>query len=244
MFTGFLMIIKLRTYKQLPLNAVPWPTQGLRRASINSFGFGGTNAHAVIDDAFHYLDDHGLRGVHNTTQEPPSAGDVCMNDKLVRSNRASQVKTTNEAVSRAPKVIVFSAHDEKGLDRIGKVYREHFAAEAQASSESEISEDYLERLAHTLNTRRSHLQWRSYAVLNSAGHLSELTLSSHQRQRAIQNPKLGFVFTGQGANWIGMAQELTGYKIFSESLRLAEEYLFELQCSWKLRGKRCRTSPT
>ncbi|KAF2872288.1 thiolase-like protein [Massariosphaeria phaeospora] len=36
-----------------PKEALPWPIDGLRRASVNSFGLGGTNAHAVLDDAYH-----------------------------------------------------------------------------------------------------------------------------------------------------------------------------------------------
>ena len=47
-------------FKQFPLDLTPWPTTGMRRISVNSFGFGGTNAHAVLDDAHHYLK---LRGI-------------------------------------------------------------------------------------------------------------------------------------------------------------------------------------
>ncbi len=39
----------------VPTELTPWPTQGLRRASINSFGYGGSNAHLIIDDALNYL---------------------------------------------------------------------------------------------------------------------------------------------------------------------------------------------
>lgn len=40
---------------EVPTRLTPWPTDGLRRASINSFGYGGSNAHVIIDDAMNYL---------------------------------------------------------------------------------------------------------------------------------------------------------------------------------------------
>jgi acyl transferase domain-containing protein len=54
-----------------PTEQVAWPVgkTGLRRASVNSFGFGGTNAHCVLDDAYHYLSSHGLDGRHCTMHD-------------------------------------------------------------------------------------------------------------------------------------------------------------------------------
>ncbi|CAG8974309.1 hypothetical protein HYALB_00011979 [Hymenoscyphus albidus] len=52
---------------KFPMEITPWPAKGLRRVSVNSFGFGGTNAHIILDDAYHYLQEHGLKGLHNTT---------------------------------------------------------------------------------------------------------------------------------------------------------------------------------
>src|SRR5271156_6559091 len=49
---------------QIPTRSIPWPTNGLRRISVNSFGVGGANAHIILDDAFYYLQEHGLSGFH------------------------------------------------------------------------------------------------------------------------------------------------------------------------------------
>jgi acyl transferase domain-containing protein len=57
---------------EIPTNAVSWPSKGLRRASVQSFGFGGSNSHIILDDAHNYLLSHGLNGIHNTIPVPPS----------------------------------------------------------------------------------------------------------------------------------------------------------------------------
>ncbi|CAG7972082.1 unnamed protein product [Penicillium salamii] len=56
-----------------PTENIPWPSSGLRRVSVNSFGIGGTNSHCIIDDAYHYLNDRHLPGSHCTVITPPTA---------------------------------------------------------------------------------------------------------------------------------------------------------------------------
>lgn len=55
-----------------PTESIPWPSSGLRRVSVNSFGIGGANAHCVLDDAYHYLNDRNLPGAHRTTLTVPT----------------------------------------------------------------------------------------------------------------------------------------------------------------------------
>ncbi|KAI1337734.1 beta-ketoacyl synthase domain-containing protein [Xylariaceae sp. FL0016] len=58
-----------------PTKAMSWPKteSGLRRMSINSFGVGGTNAHMVLDDAFHFLEERNLLGFHRTAADPSAS---------------------------------------------------------------------------------------------------------------------------------------------------------------------------
>ena len=49
---------------QVPTETKDWPLEGLRRASVNSFGYGGTNAHIFVDDAYHYLQQYRHSGGH------------------------------------------------------------------------------------------------------------------------------------------------------------------------------------
>lgn len=59
-----------------PTESIPWPSEGLRRVSVNSFGIGGTNAHCVLDDAYHYLLERRLPGAHQTTGMVPKAAKI------------------------------------------------------------------------------------------------------------------------------------------------------------------------
>lgn len=52
------------------LVALSWPLEGLQRASTNSLGYGGSNAHVVMDDAYHYLSMHELKGKRRTLKSP------------------------------------------------------------------------------------------------------------------------------------------------------------------------------
>lgn len=49
----------------------PWPIDGPRRVSINSFGFGGTNAHIILDEPRWYLSQRGLDGIHCSASYTP-----------------------------------------------------------------------------------------------------------------------------------------------------------------------------
>lgn len=51
---------------EFPAKAVPWPSTGLRRASVSSFGYGGSNGHVILDDACNYLRLNGLVGLHKS----------------------------------------------------------------------------------------------------------------------------------------------------------------------------------
>ena len=223
-------MVRVNPMTQFPLKPTPWPTKGLRRASINSFGFGGTNAHAILDDAFHYLQDHKLFGNHNTVQDPPLAEDICTDASSI-SPLQCESDFNQEADSL--KLLVLSSFDEDGLTRLAERYRQHFA---EISTLPPSFNSYLESLAYTLNSRRSLLPWKSYLLVKSMADLFHFDSRLSPGQRSLSNPLVGFIFTGQGAQWVGMGRDLRVFDIFEQRLREAEEHLIELGCLWQLRG--------
>lgn len=130
-----------------------------------------------------------------------------------------------------PKILVWSAADEGGLARLCKAYSEYFAGLHLEDDEVDV---YLETVAYTLAMRRSSLAWKSFVVAESVVSLQDLGASVSKATRSTLEPKLGFIFTGQGAQWQGMGRELLSFPVFKNSLQNAEEYLQTLGCPWSL----------
>ncbi|CAG8957353.1 hypothetical protein HYFRA_00010779 [Hymenoscyphus fraxineus] len=225
---------------KFPSKCVSWPTAGLRRASVNSFGFGGTNAHAVLDDAYNYLSIRGLKGNHNTTQLPPLVDDAVVDAFISSSGVSRQSLGTNDTsldgsfqqgdVETFAKLLVWSASDEKTLSRMTAAYSRHLHNMSSVGRNS----SYIHSLAHTLGSRRSKLAWKSFAFASSSSDVRDLESILSQPIRSLDNPKLGYIFTGQGAQWHGMGRELLGFPTFRESLEESESHLKALGCEWSL----------
>ncbi|KAI1749493.1 hypothetical protein F4782DRAFT_533452 [Xylaria castorea] len=83
----------------VPTKLITWPSSGLRRVSVNSFGFGGTNTHVVLDDAYHYLRERKLTANHNTINAYLSNGfPHTMVYKAIRAiNGVTSINGTNGA---------------------------------------------------------------------------------------------------------------------------------------------------
>ncbi|KAK2603263.1 hypothetical protein N8I77_009734 [Diaporthe amygdali] len=228
----------------IPTSLTPWPTSGLRRISVNSFGYGGTNAHCVLDDAYHYLTSHGLSGRHNTSplvpREPSSPG-VC-SDLASSSSGFSTPNSEQEtglslgsvlrnAVEPAtPKLLVWSSHEQGGITRTAAKLASYLS-ERQFPPKPAL----LSRLAYTLSERRSHLAFKSFAVVESiTSAATSLATPARPIRPASECPTALFIFTGQGAQWAGMGLELMAYTTFKQRMIEASAHLKALGCGWDL----------
>ncbi|RCI09139.1 hypothetical protein L249_1549 [Ophiocordyceps polyrhachis-furcata BCC 54312] len=155
---------------------IPWPAPsgGLRRASVNSFGFGGSNAHAIVDQV--------PEEMQNYTSSFASASDDLLEEP--------------EAVTR-PHVLVFSANDSGSVKSYAKSLRKHLL-------DPRVRVD-LPTLANTLSERRTLHFHRGYLVTDD---LKLDVESIAYGKKSPEPPRIGFIFSGQGAQWSQMGRSL------------------------------------
>ncbi|OTA94157.1 hypothetical protein M434DRAFT_394918 [Hypoxylon sp. CO27-5] len=198
-----------------PTKHIEWPSNGLRRASVNSFGIGGTNSHAVIDDACHYLHTHDLSGNHHCQLSRKS------------SENTEEANIMESATSF--KLLVWTAADEKAMGRVLKGYEAYYQDTVTCNPKA------LECLTYTLAARRTHLNWRSFAIVDSeTGPGKPKDLPMMKPIRSTSQPALAFVFTGQGAQYAGMGMALLHYPTFKQVLEDVDDIFASLGCQWSL----------
>lgn len=194
----------------------------MHRASVNNFGFGGSNAHVIIDDARGYMASRGLTGKHRKPVQ-----------NLVKVNGMTTGDIRSE-FEEERRVFVLSACSELSGKRQAKALGEYLD-----KSRAEHSSDVLGDLAFTLSEHRSVWPWKAAFSATSLSQLAEaVTNDSVKFTRCPKAKGLGFVFTGQGAQWHAMGRELIKkYPIFQRSIVLADNHLQVLGAPWLLSGK-------
>lgn len=192
---------KLTCFK-VPSKQVLWPRCKFRRASVNSFGLGGANTHVILEQAPLKRAANSEGNIANGTPanklitNGQAANGVI---KLQYSPAASQIESDRTRASHSDKaryLFVFSAADETSA----KVQVASLCQYLKERHEIMYRSLY-ERLAFTLQ-RRTQLQWRFALTATCQEKLLERMEETKLRPvRTTRSPRLGFVFTGQGAQW-------------------------------------------
>ncbi|GKT43550.1 highly reducing polyketide synthase azaB [Colletotrichum spaethianum] len=226
---------------RFPTEPTVWPQRGLRRMSINSFGVGGSNAHVVMDDAFHFLKQHRLVGNHRTEAIPNiprhlNGGLTNGNHRVNGFHRPSDsgVDLSGYDSEDLPRLFVLSANDPDAVSRLRKLYKDYLTTKLSLSLGETAQLRFLRDLSYTLASRRTHHSWRSVSIASSPSQLQKALEGSLTPVKAKPNPRLAFIFTGQGAQWAAMGIDLLAYRAFQESLLAADRYLNDLGCKWSL----------
>jgi acyl transferase domain-containing protein/acyl carrier protein len=163
----------------VPTNTMPWPGAGPRIAGVSGFGFGGANAHVVLEQA------------------------------------PMEVPRQRNADDGAPRLLPISARSPE-------------AFVAMARSIAEVLESApLADICYTAACRRTHNKIRAAVVVGDV----ESTRAALERLEPPapvgREPRVAFVYSGQGTHWPGMARECLADQDFLAAIEPAAA-LFEL----------------
>lgn len=169
---------------RVPTEHTPWqPIGGRRIAGVSSFGFSGTNAHVVLEEA-------------------------------------PEAPTLPARPARTAHLMALSARDETALAALAAGY----AQALRGRSDAELAD-----ICFTANVGRSHFAQRATVLAHSVAELCErldalargVETDGVKTARVVRRdpPRLAFMFTGQGAQYAGMARGLYDSEpVFSEAL--------------------------
>ena len=188
---------------------------------MNSFGYGGTNAHVILE-------------AYDDNAQQDSSVTVKVVHPIVNGVHRQVGGSDSEAVSfptRREQMLVLSHKTKAGLSYLAKNLVSYLA-ERKGMDGMKI----LDNLAHTLNLHRTAFNWRLAVVAaTSADIIDGLSQASLDSRRALFDPRLAFVFTGQGAQWFAMGRELIDrFSVFKNALLLAETHFKSLGAPWSL----------
>ncbi len=190
-----------------------------RFVGLSSFGFGGTNAHIVLETIpanwEFSLADSALR---NMDEKP---------EILESNNLISQIPNPKFSVDRPLHLLTLSARSDNALKQLANRYESHLAANP---------DQLLPDICFTANTGRSHFDHRIAIVVEEADTLRQQlgNFTSGKNTDGTEDgkvgdrkrPKIAFLFTGQGSQYIGMARQLYDTQpTFREVLNQCDELL-------------------
>ncbi|MCJ1384548.1 hypothetical protein MMC17_007665 [Xylographa soralifera] len=116
--------------------AIPWPSSDFRRASVNSFGYGGTNSHVILDE---------LKTLRPEQTVSHVSSYISPDDDIY-----------DEEESGRPQILVFSANDAQSLQLYVDKLDQHLSG---LDVKVKLSD-----LAYTLSERRSHHFHQGYII--------------------------------------------------------------------------------
>jgi acyl transferase domain-containing protein/aryl carrier-like protein len=187
---------------KVPTQCVPWPTGGHPGlAGVNAFGFGGTNAHVLLQEAPPAVQSNIIRASRGQNRAEKAAHDLDPSENGVASVTKSAARAW---------LVPLSARGPDALRVLARSWSDYLSG-----SPDDVS---LEDIAASAALRRTHHDHRIGIAVHSkeelAERLNDLVIEraaagvSEGRVAADRQPRLAFVCSGQGPQWWAMGRQL------------------------------------
>ena len=250
--TNLVLVILEKRNLKVATEIEKWP-RALRRGSINSFGYGGANGHVILESVDSYLGQDYLlsrtngvptNGVHtngiqtngihtNGIQKNGIQTNGIQTNGIHSNGIHSNGISCPEGDEQKLLVLPISAASTNSLEML--VQRISQTVPQCGDMET------LQSTAHTLSKGRDHLRYRSFLLASYEEASGKLTATADEAaHNTIVDPlPFAFVFTGQGAQYAGMAKELLSQsQHFRDTIRGLDNVLQALSApytpSWTL----------
>jgi len=185
----------------------PWdPENGKPRiGAVNSFGYGGSNVHAILREV------------------------------------TSKESLEEENVQRLNYVLTLSARSEEALKKMARLYSKWLNDRVQ-----KMDSTFVENLCYSLNERRSQFPHRlalSFEFISEAStSLADYASDTMGWEKLVSygevkssNPKVVFVFGGQGSQWYAMGRQLIQTEhVFKEAILAVSSLVRDWGKTWSL----------
>jgi len=199
----------------VPTKAIPWPylfAGQPMRASVNSFGFGGSNAHAIIEQYVPELHDDIAKQFHL---------DVTLPTPIVLSTltTSSQIKLP----------LVLSAASLKSMVAVVRTYRDYLLRTPLPPLGDLAWHSYARRTAFPFRLAVSGgtvSEWiDKLSILLEQGVNTDAKIGTRARAEN-EHPRVLGIFTGQGAQWATMSRSLLGAsRVYAKTIRTLDKVL-------------------
>ncbi len=210
---------------QVPKNRVPWPKRTEPAlAGVNSFGFGGTNANVILKES----------PVTTEPESPESSSKDSQSYCLPLSARSQDAlkdfaASYIEFFSRKDNWIQRDLNDVCYTASLRRSHHDHRLAVTGTSVQ-----DFMDGLQAFLNNEK-------HTGLSTGKKISEKKSSGlatgikpSEKKVKIENPRIAFVFSGQGPQWWGMGRKLLEQEpVFRAVIKRCDE-LFSRHADWSL----------
>jgi len=201
----------------VPTQAIPWPhipAGQPKRASVNSFGFGGTNSHAILEQFVPSLHVEVAKRFRPGLVQP-------------ESHNIPQ-ECDHEAHINLP--LVLSATSQTSLAAMAKTYRDYLHRTQSLRLEHIAWNSFAHRTAFPFRTAVTgtsvaDLISKLDALIEKSVGSSGATIGTRARPEN-EKPKILGIFTGQGAQWVTMSRGLLrSSKVYGDAIRALDAVL-------------------